>query len=422
MESLISIIKANSVDKENAIEEISNNIEEACSKDELYELSVETLSDVFRHSKQLNYTTTHTIISKTAAKHGKKSINILSSLHVDEEMSELELETLLSLIPGVRIFSLLGSFTKKIEIDYEETLQNEKNARKSLEEEIKTKKKELELYENEITEIKLQRELTKLQEIEGFRIKIEHNLGIFEKMDKKNRENNAFRDKLESEIKVKSDDFEESIIKAKNYVVELQQIAKESSIIIKTCEKKQKLFPSLEKKFTEIDAKYQKFFMENNILLIGDLCCGKTCLRDALNDEEFVPLQPGQLGFQHGGIYNSYDKMINIFEYSGYFQNKRFIDTHASLTSFYMVLLCFSKNKREGFDHLFNFWTTPEFLNGREIILVKTKIDLEDEKDKDVTTGEAIKFASERGYGYFEVSAKTWQGIAELREYILEIT
>ena len=55
-------------------------------------------------------------------------------------------------------------------------------------------------------------------------------------------------------------------------------------------------------------------------------------------------------------------------------------------------------------------------------ILVKTKIDLEDENDKDVTTEEATKFASERRYRYFEVSAKTGQGIAELREYLFENT
>ena len=258
MKSLINSIKENGSGKEEAVEEVSSNIEEACCEDELYELPLETLTDILSHTREVDYKTAHTILTKATAKYGKRSVNVLSSLHVDEGLSELELETLLSLIPGIQIFTLLGSFTKKVEVDYEETIENERNLRKNLETEVEMKKKELEFFANEVNELRLQKELAKLKEMEDSSTKIEQKLETFNLFNQKSRKNRIFRDELQQEINVKPKEFEESIAKAKNCVSELQRIVNESNKTIKTYEKSQKTFsklvPKLQKKFNEINS------------------------------------------------------------------------------------------------------------------------------------------------------------------------
>ena len=418
MESLISIIRENSEGKESAIEEISSNIKEACSKDELYELSVETLSDIFQRSEHLNYATAYTIVSKIAAKHGKKSVEILSSLNVDGGMSETELETLLSLIPGIPIFSLLGSFTEGLDIDYQGMLQDEKNKNKNLEEEINMKKKILELYEASIVEIKLQKELMVLKESIDIGTKIEKNLKIFEGMKERNLENSDFRDKLQCDINPKK--FEESIIKAKNFIVELQKVVDESSKTIKTCEKTQKLRLKFEKKFMEINAKYQKLDKNISAILIGDCMCGKTCLLEALQGKEFQSEMMATIGAVFCSIYSSRDNnKIRIWDTPGPKRLKG--SSVACISRSGIVLLCFSKNSRKEFDDLFDFWVTPDMLEKKGVILVKTKIDLEDDPVNDVPREELTKFTAEKNYRYFEISSKTKEGINELRECLFSI-
>ena len=422
MEALINIIKENGNDKEKAIEEVSSNIEDACHKDELYELSVESLTDVLRHTSQLNYKTAHTIIAKAATKYKKTSVNILSSLHVDEGMSEQELETLLSLIPGIHIFSLLGSFTKKIEIDYDEVLRNAEITRKNLEEEINANKRKLELYETEINEIKLQKELEKLKEIDGSRTEIERKLNEFNEKNERNINNTRFRNKLKQEINDKPKELEEIIIKAKSLVGELQRIINESSKIIKTYEKSQKPFTKLFKKFTEIDAKYQTLYRERrkiNAILIGDNCCGKTCLLDVLDHKEYRENPLPTLGISETVTISPENRVIiNIYDTPGQVRLASLITPH--LKRCQIFLLCFSNDYPESFKYLFDYKEMMELLDQKEVIFVKTKIDRE--KSLEYCKNERIDFIREKGYKYFEVSAKTGKGIKELRDYIFEIS
>ena len=441
MESLINIIRENGSGKEEAVEGVSSNIEEACSKDELYELPLETLTDILSHSGQVDYKTARTFLTKAAAKYGQTSVNVLSSLHVDEGLSELELETLLSLIPGIQIFTLLGSFTKKIEVDYEEIIENEKKLRCNLEKELEVRKKDLQFVKNKNERIrwslgnkiemkeksekyifyeqKLQEELTKLKETDDSRTEIEQKLNKFNSLNQRNRGNDYFRNELQQEINTKSNGFEEGIVKAKSYVSELQRIVNKSNKMIKTYEKTQKAFSKLQKKFNEIDVKYQEFPRKQRVdaMLIGETNSGKSCLDVVLEGNEFSMQLVTSicLGVRIPNPYNQ-DKVWIIDSPGICSFRDRVIHI---LKNAEIVLLCFSKNSRDQFNCLIRDYVETDLLKYKDVILVKTMIDIEEGY---VPREEALQLALEKGYKYFEVSAKTGEGINELRECVFEMS
>ena len=82
------------------------------------------------------------------------------------------------------------------------------------------------------------------------------------------------------------------------------------------------------------------------------------------------------------------------------------------------IILVFSFIRKESFDNL-NNWIDfiNEHINNPYIVLFGNHADIEKNKWK-VTSEEANKFAKEKGFAYFEVSAKTGQGINEGLSYI----
>ena len=84
------------------------------------------------------------------------------------------------------------------------------------------------------------------------------------------------------------------------------------------------------------------------------------------------------------------------------------------------ILLTFDVTKRESFDNL-NSWLEliKDNLENPLIVLFGNKVDIEKDKWK-VTSEEACILAKEKGFAYFECSAKTGQGI--MKDYhILQI-
>ena len=83
------------------------------------------------------------------------------------------------------------------------------------------------------------------------------------------------------------------------------------------------------------------------------------------------------------------------------------------------VLLCFDISNRKSFERL-NFWINElkEKLNLDELfmILIGNKIDKENERQ--ISIEESKKFAKEKNIPYFEISAKTNEGIKEMFDYV----
>ena len=134
------------------LEEVAENIEEMCNKEELYDLSLEDLSYVLQHAKKLEFKTAISFVKNAAKKFGTETVRLLSSIDVVDTLKEIEIETLLSHIPGIPIFELLGNCTKKIEVDYENALKEEHQLRIKLEKIIE-----------ETNENKLNKELEKIK-------------------------------------------------------------------------------------------------------------------------------------------------------------------------------------------------------------------------------------------------------------------
>ena len=85
------------------------------------------------------------------------------------------------------------------------------------------------------------------------------------------------------------------------------------------------------------------------------------------------------------------------------------------------ILLTFDVTKRESFDNL-NSWLEliKDNLENPLIVLFGNKVDIEKDKWK-VTSEEACILAKEKGFAYFECSAKIGQGINEGLSYIANL-
>ena len=85
------------------------------------------------------------------------------------------------------------------------------------------------------------------------------------------------------------------------------------------------------------------------------------------------------------------------------------------------ILLTFDVTRRESFDNL-NSWLEliKDNLENPLIVLFGNKVDIEKDKWK-VTSEEACILAKEKGFAYFECSAKTGQGINEGLSYIANL-
>lgn len=158
--------------------------------------------------------------------------------------------------------------------------------------------------------------------------------------------------------------------------------------------------------------------------LIGDQLVGKTSICKAFNNIEINPDELQTIGFDKSDkkftLKNGKNIKVLLFDTSG--QEKFHSIALNTIKNFLGVVLVFEMTNRQSFLNIEKWLNeTKENMDNPSKVLFGNKIDKE--KDKwEVTSEEAKKFAEENNLAYFEISAKTKQGINEGFSYIIEET
>lgn len=151
------------------------------------------------------------------------------------------------------------------------------------------------------------------------------------------------------------------------------------------------------------------------VVLIGDSSVGKTCILNRLIDQTFQEHEPNTIGANYQLYVEDIDGTkieIQIWDTAG--QEK-----FRSLGPIYFrnsvgAIIVFDLTNRKTFENL-EEWVTAftEVANTHTIItIVGNKSDLV--KERQVPYGEALEWAGEQDYKYFETSAKTGEGVEVL--------
>ena len=162
------------------------------------------------------------------------------------------------------------------------------------------------------------------------------------------------------------------------------------------------------------------------ILLLGNSTVGKTCLIERYANgtfrEEYISTS-GMDFYSKNVIIDKKNVYVKLWDTAG---QERF----KALTPSYLrnaegVMVVFDITSSESFEGIKDWLDSIKTYFGEKsmtipIIIVGNKIDLEDERD--VEKNDAIKFANEYRYKYFEVSAKTGEGVDDaISELIKQI-
>ena len=162
------------------------------------------------------------------------------------------------------------------------------------------------------------------------------------------------------------------------------------------------------------------------ILLLGNSTVGKTCLIERYANgtfrEEYINTS-GMDFYSKNVIIDKKNVYVKLWDTAG---QERF----KALTPSYLrnaegVMVVFDITSSESFEGIKDWLDSIKTYFGEKsmtipIIIVGNKIDLEDERD--VEKNDAIKFANEYNYKYFEVSAKTGEGVDDaISELIKQI-
>ncbi|OMJ75807.1 hypothetical protein SteCoe_24988 [Stentor coeruleus] len=152
----------------------------------------------------------------------------------------------------------------------------------------------------------------------------------------------------------------------------------------------------------------------SKILLIGDSSVGKTSLLLKYADNEFIegmPLSSGLAQKNKSLIINNSIINLSIWDIAGTEQYK-------SMTQLFFkngqgALLVYDKTNSETFNCL-SFWLNELYLHigsDKPVVIIANKIDKTE--DFQVTTEQGQDFANSNNCKFFEVSAKTGDGINE---------
>ncbi|KFR14531.1 Transforming protein RhoA, partial [Opisthocomus hoazin] len=173
--------------------------------------------------------------------------------------------------------------------------------------------------------------------------------------------------------------------------------------------------------------------LRGKLTVVGDECCGKTCLLFALCHQQLPKSYEPTLfdAYTTDTEVDGKEMKLFLFDVAGNkevsYRNLRSVlyeDTD-------VILMCFSVDRPDSQQNILNFWV-PEiklFCPKVPIILVATKIELRgdegmkkklttaDNEPMNTTEGEALA-ASIGANAYLECSAKTKEGVDTAREII----
>ena len=159
------------------------------------------------------------------------------------------------------------------------------------------------------------------------------------------------------------------------------------------------------------------------LLIIGDAAVGKTCILRRFAQDTFNSNYISTLGidfFTKDVILDKKKIHIKIWDTAGQ-------ERYRSLTQGFFkngqgILIVYAINNKESFNGL-NYWidSLKNSINAenRDIpaIILGNKIDI---SDREVSKEDAENFAKKNNYNYFEVSAKTGQGIDESIKFLIK--
>ena len=162
------------------------------------------------------------------------------------------------------------------------------------------------------------------------------------------------------------------------------------------------------------------------ILLLGNTQVGKTCIIQRYVNGIFKETYVSTVGIdfvRKEEIIDNINVLIKIWDTAGQERFKAL--TPSCLRNAEGILLVYDITNSDSFDDLKNWLDSVKTYYGKEnltipIVIVGNKIDLENSREIEKNT--AIKFAKEYGYKYFEVSAKTGEGVDDaVKELAKEI-
>ena len=152
-----------------------------------------------------------------------------------------------------------------------------------------------------------------------------------------------------------------------------------------------------------------------SILLLGDLAVGKTSLIARYTNGVFNETYISTVGIENllkQEIINNENVLVKIWDTAG--QERFRAITPSILRNAEGVIIVFDVTSKDSFENIKEWINTLKInvgdnANSIPIIIVGNKIDKEDERE--IEKNDALKFADDNKYKYFETSAKTGEGV-----------
>ena len=160
------------------------------------------------------------------------------------------------------------------------------------------------------------------------------------------------------------------------------------------------------------------------LLIVGDAAVGKTSILRRFSQDKFNPNYLSTLGidfFTKDVILN--DKKIHIKMWDTAGQERYKSLTQGFLRNAQGIILVYDIKEKESFNNL-KYWIDSIQYNidlekkKIPLIIMGNKIDLSERKVEKI---DAENFAKSKNYKYFEVSAKSGEGVDESIKYLIEL-
>ena len=166
-----------------------------------------------------------------------------------------------------------------------------------------------------------------------------------------------------------------------------------------------------------------KYDKKCQLLTIGDSAVGKTSILRRFAQDKFNINYFNTLGidfFYKDVILNNQIIHVKLWDTAGQERYKAL--TQGFFRNAEGLMIVYDINKKESFDNL-KYWiqSIENNINMQNknipVIIIGNKIDL---NERDVDKNEAEQLAKSKKYRYFEVSAKSGQGIDESMKYLIQ--